>query len=974
MKNHSVLLVCLLITFSCQRINTKQTLEDTTVLQQHIHAALDTARNTDNFGLFDQLLNSHNDNTGVIIGSVLADSCRVAGNSLMGSDPKKARHFYNKGLDFAKKSLRDTHLTRLILYHNIGSTYFNENNYLKAVDYYDTVNTVIARYRLDTIHRFDRLRFNNTYETARTHLENGELGLSGIFMDDAYHIAQATSVDNEKLARLLMNYASFLRQKNLFVQAEKMALEGLSVANQLSESRKVILIPQLYMSLGNIMHNWKRFSEAEKYFLAAIQLFKKNEDTANTLRCFMNLGETLRQNGKLAEADKVLSAQLTLLSNRSSMNSMRQVGQDIDKDDIIGLYINRGEARFDMRQYAAARQDYQKALEHMQFVPIMDNDDKVVFPNLESFQGNRFYLLMVLNDLALLHIQNNKQNKALAVYDVLSQLTNLIRRDFIGEDEKMSVSGKTRDIMEKAVSVCVNLYQKYYDVRYIQQAFNFSEQSKAMTLLENARLRISADLPDSIKQQLSIIKNDISDVVGKLAQEPSNLEYLNQKKQLETDKRAIWQKVSQSLKYDGSTFLTFEQVQQHLLSDNQALIEYFIEKNTGKLHTFVIRKNDSLYHTVTRIDTTFERNIDSVYQYVTQRNNTQQADFCQRSYDLYKILIEPIRKKLPQRLLIIPEYPLSMIPFEALVTYPHIHTYDTARLHKSYLLFHHAVTYNYSANLHYLMAHDSMKKATELLKLVAFAPSFATSIRTKLFSGQTPVELNPINNKINDAEVQTMAQYVNTKLYTDKAATKARLLAAFKEHTAVHISTHGILSDDAKLSFISLTQNTSDFNTKEILTLNELFGQSLSHIKLVFLSACETGVSEKEDYKGEGMISMAWGLASAGVKSFVTTLWSVDAEATSELTPHFYNNLKDESNALKDIALTKAKIHYMDTHDKGKSNPFFWAGFMLVGDTEGGYFASPTKAEASKLPALLGTIGLLLLGWWWLTGNRKVKQ
>ena len=965
MKNDILtFLTCLLFILGCQQNNAPP--KDTVLLQHLIHDALDTARSTKNFTLLDTVLENNKNIEDAPSGSVLADSCRLAGNLLMRTDYLQARNFYNKGLSFAKRTLKDTNMTRLILYHNIGSTYFNQKNFLKAVDYYDTVNTAIAHYRLDTITKYGKLRFNNTYETARTHLENGELGMAHIFMEEAFKISQQMPIDNDRLAQLFLNYASLLRQKQQYAQAEKMALQGISLSNQLAEGRREVVQSQLYMNLGNIMHDGKRFSEAEKYFSQAIMLFQKNEDFSDALRCYMNLGESLRQNNKLSQAENLLSEQIATLNNP-------QMLQQYDMSDVIGLYINRGETHYGLKQYDAAYKDFLKALEYMSFTPVLDAGERVTFPSLETFNGNRFYLLMVLNDVALVHIQQNRQGKALAVYDVVTPLINLIRRDFIGEDEKMNVSGKTRDIMEKALNVCIELYDKYHDKKYLEQAFNFSEQSKAMTLLENARLKITADLPDSVKQKLSDIKNNISEVVNKLAEDPTNSDFLNVKKQLDTEKRSIWQEVTQSLKYDGGNLLTFEQVQKHLLADDQALVEYFIEKNAGKLHTFVIRKNDSMRHIVVGIDTTFEQNIDSIYQYVTQRGNTNQASFCQRSHNLYKKLIEPIANELPNRVLIVPEYPLSKVPFEALLTKPDVRTYDSARSEKAFLLFKHSIFYNYSANLHYLMRHDSTGQSDKFLKLVAFAPSFNAPIRERIFSMQNPVELNPINNKVNEKEITTIARYVNTKLYADKSATKERLLESFQNYTAIHISTHGVLLNDAKLSFISLTQNGSDLNTQQILSLHELFGQSLSHVQLVFLSACETGISEKEDYKGEGMLSMAWGLASAGVKSFVTTLWSVDAEATSELTPHFYNNLKNASSGFKDIALTKAKIQYLDTHEKGKSNPFFWAGFILVGDTEGGYLESPTAAAFSKMPIIIGAIGILVVGWLLYRRGRKFK-
>ena len=187
MKNEILtFLTCLLFILGCQQNNAPQ--KDTAILQSLIHDALDTARSTQNFKLFDKILE---DNKGVkeaVSGAIIADSCRIAGNLVVKIDKSHARNLYSKGLSMAKQTLSDTNTTRLILYHNIGSTYFNQKNFLKAIDYYDTVNTAIAHYRLDTIAKYGKLRFNNTYETARTHLENGELGMAHIFMEEAFKI------------------------------------------------------------------------------------------------------------------------------------------------------------------------------------------------------------------------------------------------------------------------------------------------------------------------------------------------------------------------------------------------------------------------------------------------------------------------------------------------------------------------------------------------------------------------------------------------------------------------------------------------------------------------------------------------------------------------------------------------------------------------------------------------------------------
>ena len=65
----------------------------------------------------------------------------------------------------------------------------------------------------------------------------------------------------------------------------------------------------------------------------------------------------------------------------------------------------------------------------------------------------------------------------------------------------------------------------------------------------------------------------------------------------------------------------------------------------------------------------------------------------------------------------------------------------------------------------------------------------------------------------------------------------------------------------------------------------------------------------------------------------------------------------------KDVALADAKKYYLKTHETGKSNPFFWAGFVLVGNTDGLNFEKPTPSFSywiySVLCLALGIFGFL---------------
>ena len=97
---------------------------------------------------------------------------------------------------------------------------------------------------------------------------------------------------------------------------------------------------------------------------------------------------------------------------------------------------------------------------------------------------------------------------------------------------------------------------------------------------------------------------------------------------------------------------------------------------------------------------------------------------------------------------------------------------------------------------------------------------------------------------------------------------------------------------------------------------------------LVTLSACETGIGELK--RGEGIISLARAFAYAGAKSIVTTLWSVNDVRTSELMEHFYKNLYKGMD--KDAALWQAKKDFLKAHKGMSAHPYYWAGFIPIGD------------------------------------------
>jgi CHAT domain-containing protein len=100
---------------------------------------------------------------------------------------------------------------------------------------------------------------------------------------------------------------------------------------------------------------------------------------------------------------------------------------------------------------------------------------------------------------------------------------------------------------------------------------------------------------------------------------------------------------------------------------------------------------------------------------------------------------------------------------------------------------------------------------------------------------------------------------------------------------------------------------------------------------LAVLSACET--ARGRIGAGEGMIGLSWAMFIAGVPSIFVSQWKVESAGTRDLMVDFHRSLiATKSKPTKTQALRQAALKLMK--NPSTSHPFYWAGFVLVGDGE----------------------------------------
>ena len=212
-------------------------------------------------------------------------------------------------------------------------------------------------------------------------------------------------------------------------------------------------------------------------------------------------------------------------------------------------------------------------------------------------------------------------------------------------------------------------------------------------------------------------------------------------------------------------------------------------------------------------------------------------------------------------------------------------------------------------------------------------------------------EVEDINNIIKSAK-----NHVNVYLLTGPDGTELSVLALNgKPIDILHISTHGFYNaekvsdkvpslfyipqldtEDKALTRSGLlmagAQTLIDGETTHsgvgdgILTAQEISTLDLHHVKIVALSACQTGQGV---ITGDGVFGLQRGFKKAGVQSILMSLWNVDDEATCMLMTEFYRNWIGDGKRKHD-ALEAAKRTVRSHKEKGWDAPKYWAAFILL--------------------------------------------
>lgn len=359
---------------------------------------------------------------------------------------------------------------------------------------------------------------------------------------------------------------------------------------------------------------------------------------------------------------------------------------------------------------------------------------------------------------------------------------------------------------------------------------------------------------------------------------------------------------------------TVQRIQQDILTDSSCLILF----HTGDHHHSMLVRKDTILHS------NLLHKLPSLAAYTDfgalVSKKTAPDTLAKKSKEVYQALFGDYAPFLKKRLFIIANGPFETFPFAAL-------RQDTTN-QACYFGSQHILSYHYSLRTFIEEQQENTNsKANEAI--LALAPTFNSTVQ--YVSRSRSVDLEQLNLSpllYNRLELEALKEKFPGSFHGEESAQKSIFLQEVADYGIIHLATHAIANPDlGERSAFFLNSDVSNAKVAvcqagEVATLN-------LDADLVVLSACETGLGSR--LSSEGTVGLTRAFSSAGAKSLLSTLWSVDDRTTSEIVIDFYDQLKQGKS--KSVALSTAQSNYRQRYaGTEKAHPYYWASFILVGN------------------------------------------
>ncbi len=522
---------------------------------------------------------------------------------------------------------------------------------------------------------------------------------------------------------------------------------------------------------------------------------------------------------------------------------------------------------------------------------------------------------------------------------------------------RASFFASRRDYFDFYVDLQVRMEQAEPGSGHLAMALATSERARARALLDllaEGRIDVRQGVAPELKRKETEIAQRITWLQSRLLDDLSGRGRIGSPQGIEAEldqaeeerERLEWQIRREHPRYAAVSHPLPLQLQriQELLDDRTALLEYSVGQE-GSFLFVVTRGGLSSFSLPPGPELASQ--VDILRQTLAEPGRRLYSRYVDTAWQLYRTLIQPAEALLRDKpnLILVPDGPLLLLSFEALLTAPP----DPARGGYDslpYLILDRSVTYVPSASV--------------LAELGAPRPAGARPPEAKLFLGfgdpdyggpakpadtaspSSPSPEGTLTRSLQKAglphphplpesrnEVTRIAGLFpagRAQLFLGSEASEEDVKnnPSLKDAWRIHFAVHGFTDETRpELSGLVLALD-GDHAEDGLLQVYEIFNLQLD-ADLVVLSACDTGLGL--NVNGEGLLGVTRALLYAGASSVVVSLWQVADISTSELMIRFYENLEGKDDKADALRLSKLAM----IRGGRFGHPYFWAPFILIG-------------------------------------------
>ncbi|MEP5611902.1 MAG: CHAT domain-containing tetratricopeptide repeat protein, partial [Cyclobacteriaceae bacterium] len=650
-----------------------------------------------------------------------------------------------------------------------------------------------------------------------------------------------------------------------------------------SNFRTAYYYESILIEKGQALAGLKRVQESAEIFEEVLNFFERNDaDRAvlSNVYLYKGMSELLAeqyQNG-LQSLNKTLAIQRANDRARTT--------------DAVPTYSNIAEV------YAGLKQ-FDKAVTYMDSALWINQFNSEFHPDSVGRVGILRWQIEMYNDkLEILKQgwEHEKDNSMLDLaFDVIERgnLTlDYTRKVLVSDESKLRIA---EDFYQYAVYFNLQKYNLTNADEYLWKALSFTENNKSFLLNSlTSQRQISKD---SEYHKLLDQREEYKQVMSSYAaQDDINNQYIFYAKL-----DSIQSKVDEFADYKhyreiNKEWLSAQFPEASILSAHVSFnsVDFFLVNDAG------------LNFKQIEIDSAFASDV------IALRKSYSSPESKALRLSWFDPLMEWLEPQLSNRLIIIPDGILNYLPFELL-------THSASQ--EQFLLEKTNITYlNYIAQ----PLRNTSGGRSRANDMISYAPEFYSQ-STLASADVVRGDLAGLPGAIEEATL--VKDLFKGESFTKQQATETAFKKTSQEIGLIHLATHAIIDDaNPNLSRLVFSLENDSLNDG-YLHAYEISNLELE-AQLVTLSACNTGFGKIK--KGEGVMSLSRSFAYAGVPATIVSLWPASDKSTPELMKYFYQNLKD--GQAKDVALNNARKQYLETATGKARHPFYWGGFVLIGD------------------------------------------